>query len=181
MRLSRQAFILAGLLAGCSSKESAATYDPQTARTKVVAALPIGWTAIEANWQQRSDTTAYFNDARTEAFMLVGPQSRHGYSESRGPQHREDIYKECIFVWIVPGDFSPTFPHLPPSTSMAITNVFSSRGVRVYADLSNYIADTNRWQQMMNEMNTNGGSISQPIPRVSWKSWSEDIAAALKK
>ena len=182
MRLSRQALILTGLLVGCSDKESPVTYDPQTARTKVVASLPSGWTAIEADWQQQSDTTSYFNNPRTEAFVLVGPQSRHGYSESRGQRHRDDIYKECIFVWIVPSDFSPTFPQLPPSYSMAITNILSSHGVRIYADVSNYIADTNRWQQMMNEMNTNGGSISQPLPpRISWRSWIEDIGAALKK
>src|SRR5688500_8843590 len=84
MRLSRQALILAGLLVGCSDKQSPVTYDPETARTKVVAALPSGWTAIDANWQRRSDTTSYFNNPRTEAFVLVGPQSRHGYSESRG-------------------------------------------------------------------------------------------------
>lgn len=113
--------------------------------------------------------------------MLVGPQSRHGYLESRGQKHREDIFTECIFVWIVPGDFSPTFPQLPPSTSMGVENIFSSRGVRVYAEVANYIADTNRWQQMMNELNTNGGSIEQAIPRISWKSWTEDIAAGLKK
>lgn len=181
MRPSRQVLILTALLAGCSAKQSPVTYDPSTARAKVVAALPSGWTAIEANWQPRSDTTSFFNHPRTEAFMLVGPQSRHGYSESTGQRHREDIFKECIFVWIVPGDFSPTFPQLPPRTSMGITNIFSSRGVRVYADVSNYIADTNRWQQIMNEMNRNGGSISQPTPRISWKSWNEDIAAALDK
>jgi len=113
--------------------------------------------------------------------MLVGPQSRHGYSESRGQQHREDIFRECIFVWIVPSDFSPTFPQLPPSTRIAIENIFSSRGVHVYADVENYIDDTNRWQQIKNEMSRNGGSISQPIARVSWTSWKEDIAAALKK
>jgi hypothetical protein len=183
MRLSRQGLFLAGLLVGCSDKQSPVTYDPQRARSKVVAALPSGWTAMDADWQQQSDTTAFFKNPRTEAFMLVGPQSRHGYSESRGQQQREDIYKECIFVWIVPSDFSPTFPELPPSVSIAITNIFSSRDVRVYADVSNYIADTNRWQQLVNEMSTpgKGGSISQPIPRVSWKSWIEDIAAALKK
>ena len=183
MRLSRQALFLAGLLVGCSDKQSPVTYDPQTARSKVVAALPSGWTALDANWQQQSDTTSFFSNPRTEAFMLVGPQSRHGYSESRGQQHPEDIFKECIFVWIVPGDFSPTFPELHPPFSIAITNIFSSRGVRVYADVSNYIADTNRWQQLVNELSTpgRGGSISQPIPRVSWKSWIEDIAVALKK
>ena len=181
MRLSRQALFLAGVLVGCSNKQSPVGYDPQIARSKVVAALPSGWTAMNANWQQQSDTTAFFNNPQTEAFMLVGPQSRHGYSESRGQQNREDIFKECIFVWIVPGDFNPSFPKLPPSFSVAITNIFSSRGVRVYADVSNYITDTNRWQQMVNEMSTKGGSISQPIARVSWKSWIEDIAAALKK
>jgi hypothetical protein len=95
--------------------------------------------------------------------------------------HPEDIFKECIFVWIVPGDYSPTFPELHPPFSIAITNIFSSRGVRVYADVSNYIADTNRWQQLVNSTPGRGGYISQPIPRVSWKSWIEDIAAALKK
>ena len=183
MKLSRQGLFLASLLVGCSDKQSPVTYDPQSARSKVVAALPSGWTAMDANWQQRSDTTSFFNNPRTEAFMLIGPQSRHGYSESRGQQHREDIYKECIFVWIVPSDFNPTFPELPPSVSIAITNVYSSRGVRVYADVANYIADTNRWQQLVNELSTpgKGVSISQPIPRVSWKSWIEDIAGALKK
>ena len=182
MRLSRQALFLAGLLLGCSDKQSPVAYDPQTARGKVVAALPSGWTAMDANWQQQSDTTAYFNNPRTEAFMLVGPQSRHGFSESSGGQkHREDIFKECIVVWIVPGDFDPTFPKLSPPYSIAFTNVFSARGVRVYADVSNYIADTNRWQQMVNEMTAKGGSIAQPIARVSWNSWIEDIAAALKK
>jgi hypothetical protein len=183
VRLSRQALFLAGLLVGCSDRRSPVTYDPQTARSKVVAALPSGWTAIDANWQQQSDTTAYFNNPRTEAFVLLGPQSRHGYWESGGKQHREDIFKECIFVWIVPGDFNPTFPKLPPSFSIAITNIFSSRGVRVYADVANYIADTNRWQQMVNGLSTPGigGTISQPIPRVSWKSWIKDIPATLNK
>jgi hypothetical protein len=183
MRLSGKALILAGLVVGCSDKQSPVTYDPQRARSKIVAALPRGWTAMDANWQQQSDTTSFFNNPRTEAFMLIGPQSRHGYSESRGQQQREDIYKECIFVWIVPGDFSPTFPRLDPPYRIGFENIFSSRGVRVYADVSNYIADTNRWQQLVNEMSTpgKGGSISQPIPQVSWKSWNEDIAAALKK
>src|SRR5690242_20383815 len=117
MRLSRQAFFFIGALVGCSNEQSPFTYDPQTARSKVVAALPSGWTAMNANWQQQSDTAAYFNNPRTEAFVLVGPQSRRGYSESRGQQHREDIFKECIFVWIVPDDFNPTFPKLPPSSS----------------------------------------------------------------
>jgi hypothetical protein len=113
--------------------------------------------------------------------VLVGPQSRYGYWESRGEKHREVIYKECIFVWIVPGDFNPTFPQLPPSQAMGIANILSSRGVRVYAGLSNYIADSNRWNQIMNNINQNGGSLSQPDPRVSWKTWVEDIATALKK
>ena len=183
MRLSRQALFLLGLLAGCSDKESASNYEPQTARSRVVAALPNGWTGVDAGWQQQSDTTAYFNNPRTEAFALIGPQSRHGYSETKGQQQREDIFKECIFVWIVPGDFNPSFPKLPPAISMGITNIFSSRGVRVYAHVDNYIADTNRWQQLVNEMSTpgRGGSIRQPDPRVSWNSWVEDITAALKK
>lgn len=182
IRPSRQALILTGLLVGCSARQSPVTYDPPGARTKVVAALPTGWTAIDADWQQQSDTISFFNDPRTEAFILVGPQSRHGYSESKGQQQREDIFKECIFIWIVPSDFSPTFPPLPPRTSMVITNIFSSRGVRVYADVSNYITDTNRWQQIMNRMSTNGGAISQPAPpRISWELWSEDIVAALNK
>lgn len=183
MKSSRQVLVLTGLLVGCSAKESPVSYDPPTARTKIVAALPSGWTAIDANWQQQSDTTKFFNDRRTVAFMLVGPQSRHGYSESKGQEHREDIFKECIVVWIVPDDFTPTFPQLPPGSTMAITKIFSSRGVRVYADVANYITDTNRWQQMVNDLSTstNGGSISQPIPRTSWKTWNEDIAAALNK
>src|SRR5215471_19233108 len=125
MRLSPQALILAFFLMGCSDKPAPVNYDPQTARAKLAAALPNGWTAIDANWQQRPETTSYFNHPRTEAFMLVGPQSRHGYSDSRGQQHRDDIYKECIFVWIVPGDFNPTFPQLPPSNSVATLNLFS--------------------------------------------------------
>src|SRR5262245_49248453 len=95
MRLSRQALVLAGLVVGCSDKQSTVTYDPQTARAKVVGVLPSGWAAMDANWQQQSDTASFFNNPRTEAFMLIGPQSRHGYSESRGQQQREDIYKEC--------------------------------------------------------------------------------------
>jgi hypothetical protein len=168
---------------GCSAKQtSPVTYDPPTARNKVVAALPSGWTAIAGDSQQQSNTTSFFNDPRTEAFMLVGPESRHGYTESKGEQHREDIFKECIFVWIVPGDFNPTFPKLPPGYRVGIENIFSSRGVRVYADVSNYIADTNRWNQIVNEMSTPGGSIQQPTPRIiSWKLWNEDIVAALNK
>jgi hypothetical protein len=169
---------------GCSAKQSPVTFDPPTARAKIVAALPSGWSAIKADWQQESDTTSFFKGPRTEAFMLVGPQSRHGYSASKGEKHREDIFKESIFVWIVPGDFSPTFPQLPPGTRMGIENIFSSRGVRVYAHVDDYIADTNRWQQLVNEMSTpgHGGSIEQPIPRIiSWKLWNEDIVAALNK
>jgi hypothetical protein len=175
MRLPlRQALILTGLLVGCSAKQTPpVTYDPPTARAKVVAALPSGWTAIKTDWQQQSDTTSFFNDPRTEAFMLVGPQSRYGYSESKGEKHREDIFKESIFVWIVTGDFSPTFPKVPPGYRMGIENIFSSRGVRVYANVENYISDTNRWQQI---------AIQQPTPRIiSWKLWNEDIAAALNK
>src|SRR5213594_3335047 len=130
--------VIACLFGGCATDGGPANYDPQTARRKIVAALPAGWSAVlnQDELQQRF-TEAYFTGARNEAFILVGPQPNYlELTDHEGKTHREYLPQECLYLWIVPGDFEPRFEHLtlynffdPPWHPRP---VFASRSVRVY-------------------------------------------------
>jgi hypothetical protein len=131
---------------------------------------------------QQRITDAYFTGPGNEAFILAGPQANYiDWIDFEGKTHREFLAKECLYVWIVPGDFEPKFDRLTFYNFFYHPwrphPVFASRNVRVYGDIDHYIADTNREDQILRE----ASNISSPYVHLSWKSWRRDIAASLQK
>jgi hypothetical protein len=177
MRLVIQTVILFGLCVGCSVEPPARPYDAQAARSNIVAALPSGWSVISPPWQQDRFTTAYFTHPQTEALLLVGPRSNYiDWTDRAGGSHREHLAKECLYIWLVPGDFKPPFPHFP-SEPWGGEQLFSSRAIRAYGHESHHIADTNRMDAIIQEATR----VSSPEIRISWSSWQRDIAESLKR
>lgn len=169
--------IILSLCVGCSVEPPARPFDAQAARSNVVAALPPGWRVISPPWQQDRFTTAYFTHPQTEAFLLVGPGSNYvDWTDRAGGSHREHLAKECLCIWIVPGDFKPPFPHFP-SEPWGGKQIYSSSTLRAYGHEPHHIADTNRMDTIIKEATR----ISSPEIRTSWSSWQRDIEASLKK
>jgi hypothetical protein len=175
--------LMACLFAACERDRGRVNYDPQTARAKIIATLPVGWSLapIQDELQQRW-TAAFFAGPGNEAFMLVGPQPNCiEWTDHEEKTHREFLAKECLYVWIVPGDFEQierrTFFNFffdPPVHRRAVC---SCRNVRVYAQVEQYIADTNRFAQILKECS----GVGSPEIHLSWKSWRRDFAASLTK
>ena len=174
--------LVASLLAGCATDRGPAPYEPEAARSRIRAALPAQWELIQQDRLQTPTTERYFAGAGNEAFMLVGPQLIYcDLNDRAGRTHREYLWQECLHVWLVPGDFEPGFERTtvynffdPPWHPRP---VFASRDVKIYAEPSGHIIDTNRVDQLIREAY---GFSSQPV-RLSWMSWRDDIAASLKK
>src|SRR5438045_3196924 len=99
--------VIACVLGGCATDRDPANYEPQATRSKIVAALPTGWSVVSHpdEFQQRI-IDAYFTGPRNDALILVGPQPNYlELTDHEGKTHREYLAKECLYVWIVPGDF----------------------------------------------------------------------------
>jgi hypothetical protein len=174
---------IACLFGACATDREPAHYDPEAARSRIRAALPTQWELVpHQDRLQKPFTERYFSGPGNDAFMLVGPQLIYcDLNDRTGRTHREYLWKDCLHIWIVPGDFEPKFERTtiynffdPPWHPHP---VFVSRSVKVYAEPSGYIIDTNRVDQLIRELY---GFSSQPV-RLSWKSWRRDIAASLKE
>ncbi len=171
-----QCFVLLSIFTGCTDKEPIRTHSLQSARSNIVASLPGGWSVISPSWQQERLTTAYFAHPHAEAFLLLGPQSNYiSWTDAQDRSHREHIAKECLYIWLVPGDFKPPFPKFP-SEPWGGGRLYSSKGINVYGYKSHHIADTNR----MNVIMKNATRVSSPDIRISWTSWQQDIKSSLK-
>jgi hypothetical protein len=174
--------LIACLFGGCATDRDPAHYDAEAARSRIHAALPAHWGLVQQDRLQTPTTERYFAGPGNEAFMLVGPQLIYcDLNDRAGRTHREYLWQECLHVWVVRGDFEPRFERTtiynffdPPWHSHP---VFASCDVKIYADLSGHIIDTNRVDQLIREAY---GFSSQPV-RLSWKSWRHDIAASLKQ
>jgi hypothetical protein len=177
MRIIIQSFFVLGLSVGCSVEPPARPYDAQAARSNIVAAIPSGWSVIPPPWQQDRFTTKYFMHPQTEAFLLVGPRSNYiDWTDRAGGSHREHLARESLYVWLVPGDFKPAFPHFP-SESWGGKQLYSSKDFRAYGYESHHIADTNR----MDTIVKGATMVSSPEVRISWTNWQRDIEASLKR
>lgn len=177
MKFIIQTAMLLGLSVGCTFEHPARPYDAQAARSNIVARLPSGWSVTSPSWEQQRFTTAYFTHLRTEAFMLVGPQSNHLYWRDRkGRYHSENLAKGCLYIWLVPGDFKPRFPHFPSET-WGGREIFSSKGIRAYGHETTHIGDTKRLDTIIQEATM----TSSPHIRISWASWQQDIKDSLKR
>jgi hypothetical protein len=107
---------------------------------------------------------------------LVGPGLNCvDWTDRAGASHREHLAKECLYIWLVPGDFKPPFPHFP-SEPWGGKQIYSSSTLRAYGYQSHHIADTNRMDTIMREATR----ISSPEIHISWSSWPRDIEASLK-
>jgi hypothetical protein len=127
--------------------------------------------------EQQRFTTAYFACPDTESFILLGPQPNYiDWTDHQGLPHREYLAKECLYLWIVPGDFKP---QLPPFYADAPKpdRIFSSRDLRVYGYVSHRIADTNRMDQIIKD----AAMVSSPEIRLSWTTWKRDVAASVSR
>ena len=168
------------LLVGCSDNRSRTSLDPATARSNIVASLPTGWVSSSAPRQQQGFTTDYFAHPETEEFMLVGPQTNIIYwTDHAGQSHREGLARECLYVWIVHGEFQSRLPRFNFRIGAARLpeRVYSARGIRVYTRETHHIADTNRFDEIMKDnAMSSWGDIS-----LSWKNWRRDIAGFLAK
>jgi len=196
MRIPACFALIACFLAGCATESSLkkwsppifltergpVRYNPQEERIKILAAIPRGWSQIpHQDERQKRLTDAFFSGPGHEAFILVGPRPNYfELTDDQGKTHREYIAKECLYIWIVPGDFEPKFTPLnifwlidPPWRPFT---VFVSRDVRVYADISHYVADMDHFHQVLKASR----KISSPEIHLSWKSWQRDIATSLK-
>lgn len=166
---------------GCSPGEPAAVFQPQLARSNILAVLPGGWSIIpESPDYQKQLTYAYFDDPRIDTFILLGPKSKYvDWLDKQGKAHRDYLAKECIYIWLVPPDFTPQFPHWWTDPPPLPKRVYSSREIKVYGLVFQHIADTNRWQTIIDK--ECGGEISSPDIHLSWKDWKRDISIGLKK
>lgn len=176
-RVSR-VWILLIFCAGCSPKEPAAIFQPQPARSNLLAALPSGWSVIPPSGEQQRLTSAYFTAPQTLEFVLSGPATNYvDWTDKQGKTHREYLAKECLYIWIVPSDSAPHFPHWWNDPPPLPERLFSSGEFQVFGYVSHYIADTNRMNTILKE----AAVISSPNIRLSWTSWHKDIASSLKK
>lgn len=184
MKTTIFALLAAGVLTGCSTGKQAsavqdgAPYETNVIRSKIVSALPPGWSLISHQDQtQHRFTSCYFTDPQTDAFILVGPQPNYiDWTDKEGISHREYLAKECLYVWVMPASFEPEFQKglkagLPPPL------VCKSRAMRVYARVSHYVADTNRTNLILKQAT----HISSPAIQLSWRDWRKDLGARLKR
>lgn len=179
MKRAFQIWLLFVLCVRCSAGEPAAVFQPQLARSNIMAALPAGWSINpETSDYQKQLTPLYFDDPRTVSFILLGPKRNYiDWTDKQGVVHREYLNQECLDIWLIPRDFAPDFPPWwldhPPLPS----RVYSSREFKVYGFYDDYITDTNRWKTILN-----GASyISSPDIPISWTHWKRDISRGLKK
>ncbi|HEY3855869.1 MAG TPA: hypothetical protein VGO67_15880 [Verrucomicrobiae bacterium] len=176
MKALLQILTLLVICAGCSAKP-AKIFHPQSARSNILTALPVGWSVSSPSEEQQRLTTAYFAHPATEAFMLLGPGSNYiDWTYKQGAAHREYLAKECLCIWIVPSGVTPPFPHWWTDPPPLPERVCSPRDVQVYGYVSHHIADTNRLERII-KMAT---EISSPNVRLSWTTWHEDFSATLK-
>jgi hypothetical protein len=139
-----------------------------------------GWTLIPATEDQKRRFNDIFTHPKTDAFTLLCLRPNYSeWTDKQGATHREYIHKECIFLWVMPGDFKPQFPRsiafnfvFPPAQL-----VYASPEVRVYGRVDQYTTNTNRAKQILKEATR----ISCPEVQPSWTSWQSDIAAKLQK
>ncbi len=182
------AVVLIGLSFGCSvespltapvvtpAEVPAREFDGHAARSNIVAALPSGWDAISPSWGEDRITAQCFAHAQTESFLLVGPQTNYiDWTDRSGGTHREHIAKECLYIWLVPGDFKSPCPRF--GEDFAAEELFSSRTIRAYGFISQYIANTNRWNAILK----NAARTSSPEVSISWSNWQRDIGTSLRK
>jgi hypothetical protein len=173
--------LLASFLVGCSTTLPRSAYTPQINRNKIEDVLPTGWTLMSPTQDQRGFSSS-FTHTETDAFTLLGPQPNYaGWIDKQGATHRDYIHKECIFLWLMPGDFKPKFRQTtifnffdPPWRPRL---VFASPQVRVYGWVYQHTTDTNRAKQILKDAT----EIWCPEVRPSWASWHSDIAASLRR
>jgi hypothetical protein len=183
MRALIRILFIAGLVGGCTTGRDQAGLDTKAARGRIVSALPAYWQVVPQDTWQECITGRYFTSPSAEAFVLLGSQLIYSDLRDRaGTTHREYLWKECVYVWIVPESFEPPFRRTtiynffePPWRPHP---VFASRGVKVYAEADKYILSTNRMDELFRR---DAYSTSPQELHLSWKSWRRDIAASLKK
>jgi hypothetical protein len=177
MSAALQVLCLAAAFTGCSASQSPMHYNPQAARSNIVAALPTGWSAISSSGEQQRFTTEWFPHTRTESFILLGPQPNYiDWTDRQGQPHRKYLAKECLYVWIVPGDFRPALPSFYED-ALRPDRIFVSRDVRVYGFVSHHIANTNRMDQILKAATR----VSSGNMQLSWAMWKNDINASLSR
>jgi hypothetical protein len=175
--------LTACLAGGCTTDRSRVAYEPDAARSRIVSAFPAKWRLVPPDAWQKGTIDRYFTTSGSDAFILLGPQRIYSDLNDRaGSTHREYLWKECLYVWVVPGDFEPKFGRTtiynffdPPWHPHP---VFASRSVKVYAEPGKYILDTNRMDELFRQQ---GYGTSPQEFRLSWKSWRPDIAASLRE
>jgi len=178
MRASLLILYLVSFCAGCSAGESPVHYDPQAARSNILASLPRDWSITSPSELQQRCFGEYFTHPQTEAFLLLGPVSHYiQWKDRQGVTHRDSLAKECLFVWIVPSDFKPSFPAWWTDHPPLPERVYASKGVRIYGIELHHIADTNRFDAILEKAT----ETSWPPVPFSWTSWRKDIAASQKK
>ena len=107
-------FVLSVLMVACSSAEKRSPISLPEAKRRIVAVIPPGWSVAAPTDMQEGFRRKYFIHPETESFVLVGPRTNYmDWTDRSGTVHREDVANECIFIWLVPGDFKPNFPRFP--------------------------------------------------------------------
>jgi hypothetical protein len=175
-----QVWALFVFCAGCSAGEPAAVFQPQLARSNILAALPSGWSIIPQSEVQRSKTGAYFHDPRIEAFVLLGTHSNClTWTDKQGLIHRNYLAKECLYIWLLPADFTPAFPPPWKESPPLPERIYSSRGINVYGLVFQHIVDTKRFQTILDK-EVGGNVFRWESGEISWHDWRRDISASLK-
>jgi hypothetical protein len=178
MRETLLVLLFSFLAVGCAGSHSpGAVVDVHAPREKIANSLPPGWRIAQpSDGQRRFDSL--FSRATTDAFTLVGPgRNAINWVDRDGKQHQEMLAAECIFVWLVPTSFRPTWPLIDMSGARWPERLGDANGIAAYGLSDQEITDPARMQQI-----TNGATeISSPSVQVSWLDWKRDIAAALRR
>lgn len=164
-------------LAGGSAGKDEANYSATTVRDKIVAAAPNGWSLTELADDQKEWFKEYFGNARILHFLLVGPESRCiRWTDSTGKEHEACVAKECLHVWVVPGDFETDIPRLDFGNGLP-KRVVSLKAFRVYGYSNGQIEDKPKLDAI--RKGASGSSWSEAS--LSWKHWRRDIQDSLRK
>jgi hypothetical protein len=166
------------LIASCASHPPSSANKRGSARDDIASNLPDKWQVMAPTENQHA-YDKYFAKTNADAFTLIGPgRNAINWVDRDGKQHQEMIAAECIFVWVVPANFQPSWPliDLSPGAQWP-ERLGDAGGVAVYAMVDQVITDPARLRQIMDSAT----EISSPWVQVSWSGWRRDIPAALSK
>jgi len=165
------------LLAAIFSVQRTVSCSATAVRDKVIAAAPSGWRLTDIEGEDRQWFKEYFGDSRILHFALLGTAScRVDWAGRNGQAHKDYVAKECLHVWVVPGDLETHLPRLDLGGNLP-RRVLLSKEFRVYGYPDRQIVK----KAELDVIHRNASVVRWPEVILSWKRWRQDIAASLMK